>query len=158
MKLYYFVAIATVSLVFSAIFSSTGIAQRNSTTVHSFTAKLTGAAEEPQRNPSNNGGANVTIYGQNKLCYKLYANINDATAAHIHKGTNGFNGAVVIPLATPTEVMSTKCVLVKSELLQAISSDPADYYVNIHNRKNPNGAMRGQLTVKGAMSEKPSNR
>lgn len=115
-----------------------------------FQTSLTGAAEVPgPGDPDGSGTAKVFVnHGQKRVCYELaVANIDPATAAHIHIGAVGVAGPVVVPLAPPsgTPATSSGCVAVTAELAKAILKNPAGYYVNVHNAAFPAGAVRGQL-------------
>jgi hypothetical protein len=82
----------------------------------------------------------------NKLCYLLTApGIDKPTAAHIHKGAAGENGAPVVTLETPADGTSGACVELKADLAKALLASPEGYYVNVHNAAYPAGAARGQL-------------
>jgi hypothetical protein len=85
--------------------------------------------------------------GQGELCYTLtVANIDPATAAHVHIAPAGIAGPVVIPLAAPTSGSSAGCITgVDRDLLKAIVQNPEAYYVNVHNTAYPGGAVRDQL-------------
>lgn len=75
-------------------------------------------------------------------------------AAHIHEGARGTNGPVVANLAWPQDGQAADC-LTEGEagkfptgepgIVQRILSNPADFYVNVHNTAFPGGAVRGQL-------------
>lgn len=85
---------------------------------------------------------------QNKLCFALTVdNVDPTTAAHIHKGTAGMNGPVVVPLTAPTMSpgASSGCVTIDPALLKDIQDKSTGYYVNVHNAKFKDGALRGQL-------------
>lgn len=112
-------------------------------------AELTGAAEVPgPGDPDGTGHASVTVNpGKSEVCYELHvANIDPATAAHIHVGAAGEAGPVVVGLAAPTNGMSSGCATVDRELALAILKHPDQYYVNVHNASFPAGAVRGQLS------------
>ena len=85
--------------------------------------------------------------GQSELCYTLtVANIDAATAAHVHIAPAGIAGPVVIPLAAPTTGSSAGCITgLDRDLLKAIVQNPEAYYVNVHNAAYPGGAVRDQL-------------
>ena len=109
---------------------------------------LTGAAETPgPGDPDGSGTASVVVNpGQARICYELtVANIDAASAAHIHEAPVGANGPVRVSLAPPNDGDSSGCVDVSRELALEILKRPADYYVNIHNAAFPSGAIRGQL-------------
>jgi hypothetical protein len=110
---------------------------------------LTGEAEIPgPGDPDGSGFATITVNpGQELLCYELsVAGIAPATAAHVHFGSPGEAGPVVVGLAPPTSGFSSGCVFVDRGLAKAIIKNPSLYYVNVHNDPYPGGALRGQLS------------
>ena len=110
---------------------------------------LTGAAEIPgPGDPDGSGTADLTVNpGLEQICYTLTVeDIEPARAAHIHIGSAGTAGPVVVGLAPPTSGTSSGCVDVNRELALAIIQDPQNYYVNVHNASYPAGALRGQLS------------
>lgn len=87
----------------------------------------------------------------NELCYILNADaVDQPTAAHIHVGGPGEDGAPVVPLATPDDGASGGCVTLEADLAQALVANPGGYYVNIHNAAYPGGAARAQLRGQAA--------
>jgi CHRD domain len=48
----------------------------------------------------------------------------------------------VVPLP---EGETSGCTTIVDDLAAAISADPEDFYVNVHNAEFPAGAIRGQL-------------
>jgi hypothetical protein len=117
-------------------------------------AKLTTAVPGPG-DPDGTGNAMVKVY-KTKLCYTLSVmNIKPATAAHIHQGAKGQTGPIVVPtdqtsfnLPRPT---SSGCEPIPSSLSTAIRQNPSNYYVNVHNKPYPEGAIRGQLRMMKGM-------
>ena len=115
-------------------------------------ATLTGAAEVPgPGDPDGSGTAHITLnQGQGEVCFEL--TVSDitlpATAAHIHVGTAGVAGGVVVTLVPPdASGSSSGCATgVDKDLIKAIRQNPAGYYVNVHNADFPAGAVRGQLS------------
>lgn len=110
---------------------------------------LTGAAEVPGPGDTDgSGSASITVNpGKNQVCYKVtVANIDVATAAHIHDADVGVAGPVVVGLNAPdASGASSGCATVTRELALEILKDPGEYYVNVHNAAFPDGAVRGQL-------------
>ena len=111
-------------------------------------ANLTTAVPGPG-DPDGTGTAMIKVY-KTKLCYNISVmNIKRATEAHIHQGAKGQTGPVVVPtdqtsfnLPRPT---SSGCEPIPSSLSTAIRQNPSNYYVNVHNKPFPDGAIRGQL-------------
>ena len=111
-------------------------------------ADLTGAAEVPgPGDPDGTGRAEITIVDRtDNLCYTVtVANIEPATAAHIHRGAPGVAGPPVVTLDPPGDGESQACLSVASALADEIERLPGSFYVNVHNARYPNGAVRGQL-------------
>ncbi len=81
-----------------------------------------------------------------QFCYLLnVSGIAPATAAHVHVGGAGENGAPVITLAAPTDGASGGCQPIAADLAQKLLANPGGYYVNVHNAAFPGGVIRGQL-------------
>ena len=99
--------------------------------------------------PNGHGHAVVKVY-KARVCYTLSARgIKPATLAHIHKGRKGVAGDIVVPtdgssfkLPRPT---SSGCEAISNKLSMKLRHKPSHYYVNIHNKPYPDGAIRGQL-------------
>ena len=113
-----------------------------------YTVQMTGAAERP--GPGDPGGTGTATFrvnpGQGRICYTLtVANIEPATAAHIHRVPPD-PGPVVVPLAAPTDGSSDGCADVTRALAQEIIQHPERFYVNVHNAPHPGGAVRGNLS------------
>lgn len=94
------------------------------------------------------------------LCYSLTVrNIDRPTSAHVHAGERGRTGPIVITLRTPTNGESRGCVTaddgrragsasrgLTTRQLREIATEPHRFYVDVHNRPFPKGAVRGQLS------------
>lgn len=111
-----------------------------------FTVTMTGKAERPKGDPNGRGTAKIKIEAsKGELCYRLsWSAIATPNAAHIHKGRRGVAGPVVVPLFGGAAKHSG-CVKASKSLLAKIVKSPASYYVNVHNTRYPNGAIRAQL-------------
>lgn len=104
-----------------------------------------------------NGNGEAYVFGidgdATTLCYVLIVDgIATATAAHIHEGAAGTNGPVVANLAAPGDGDAADCLtegetgkFPTGEKVSDILTNPAGYYVNVHNPEYPGGAIRGQL-------------
>jgi hypothetical protein len=113
-----------------------------------YRVRLTGGkAETPPGAPQGTGDAVIAFHGSSLVCWRfahLHGLIN-ATFAHIHIGAKGKSGNIVVPLSTGPALHHQGCVTVSAVLVKAIERHPADYYVNIHSKQYPNGAVRAQL-------------
>ena len=112
------------------------------------TVSMTGSAEVPGPGDTDGtGSATITLnHGQGEVCYELsVANIEKATAAHIHKGAIGEAGDVKVPLTAAADGSWKGCAKADKDLIKDIMQNPANYYVNIHTADFPKGAIRGQL-------------
>lgn len=111
-------------------------------------ANLNGAQEVPGPGDRNGtGDAKVIVSSPNTVCYVLRArNIAPAQAAHIHEAPRGVAGPIVVELEPPTDGFSSGCERVGRALARDLKRNPSDYYVNVHNRPFPDGAIRGQLS------------
>jgi hypothetical protein len=113
------------------------------------TATLTRAAEVPgPGDPQGSGTVQLTLDpDKGEVCYELHvANMQEATAAHIHEGAMGKEGAVTVPLETPKAGSAKGCTRADAPVIIAIMQKPDGYYVNVHNAAFPKGAVRGQLS------------
>jgi hypothetical protein len=97
------------------------------------------------------GSATIIFPTATSICFGIVVNgiVSPPTLAHIHSGTSGINGPIVIPLTPPVTGnpgASSGCVSpVAAATILAIRADPTKFYVNVHNKPFPAGTMRGQL-------------
>jgi len=95
------------------------------------------------------GSGNITVVvdpPKGTACYIMNVGaLENVTAAHIHIGGPGENGRPVVPLEAPEGGTSGGCAPVAAELSAALLANPGGYYVNVHTRAFPGGAIRGQL-------------
>lgn len=108
---------------------------------------LSGGQETAAGDVDGHGFFTYSIEGTT-FCWTLsWQDIAAPSAAHVHVGPRGVAGPIVISLDVdgvpgPDE---SGCTTITAELAAAISADPRDYYVNVHNAEFPPGAIRGQL-------------
>ena len=128
---------------------------------HEFGANLTGQQEVPPVDTQGVGEAIFVPIQPANETIDFYVNatgIQAVTQAHIHSGSPGENGPIVVTLFTLNPVqngvsingsiaannlegpMQGKTV---AELIDAIKSNTT--YVNVHTEQNPEGELRGQL-------------
>ena len=95
------------------------------------------------------GSGNITVVvdpPKGTACYIMnVAGLEAVTAAHIHSGGPGETGRPVVTLEAPEGGTSGGCVPVNADISAAILGSPGSYYVNVHTRAFPQGAIRGQL-------------
>jgi hypothetical protein len=125
------------------------------------TGTFSGAVEVPVGDPDASGTALVRLnVAEGLVCFKLVVRGADPlSAAHIHQAPTGEPGPVVVPLATPaatagdSSVQQSKgCVSADPALISTIKANPAQFYVNVHNRQFPAGVVRAQLRT---LKERP---
>ncbi len=138
-------------------------------TTEMFSATLAGDKEVPSVDTDARGSAGFSQPHFNNMSFGIQvSNIEKVTAAHIHEGKEGDNGPVVVTLFkaennTGTGPVNGQLVggsitnemlegplegkTVEIDLVKIIQDGEA--YVNVHTTDNPNGAIRGQITVGG---------
>jgi hypothetical protein len=82
------------------------------------------------------------------VCYRLHAEsvTLPTIAAHIHRGGAGVNGPVVVPFSAPgANGNSSGCTAAAASLIDQILGNLAGFYVNVHTKEHPGGAIRAQL-------------
>ena len=135
--------------------ASQAMAQGQSPSRPPFFAVLLGGNEVSDEGEANVGdpngvGSATTLIDDTTLCFGLTVNnLDQPTAAHIHRGHAGVNGPVVVPLTAPESGdpgASSDCrPEVDPTLLREIRANPGGFYVNVHTGQFPAGAIRGQL-------------
>lgn len=116
-----------------------------------FFAVLSGGNEVPAGAgaPNGSGVASLLLLGRSTVCYSvLVSGIDTPTEFHVHRGVAGTEGDVVVPFLPPTSGnpgSASGCVTGSAVMLGAIRSTPTAFYVNVHTRNFPEGAVRGQL-------------
>jgi len=132
-----------------------------------FTASLSGDKEVPPVTTNAKGTVGFSQPHLNNMSFGIQVfGIDKVTGAHIHLGKEGQNGPVVATLfkaqnETGTGPLNGQLVggsitngmlegplagkALETDLVKAIQNGEA--YVNVHTADNPNGAIRGQITV-----------
>ena len=135
---------------------------------------LTPSEETPAVTASSSGTANLIISDTNEVSVQLIvANIDSVTAAHIHAGSPGVAGPIMVNL-TPTYALvrgqrvarhlpdsatTLNGVLSHVNVTRGVTAFSAPFtfdslltrinngtaYVNVHTRVNPSGEIRGQI-------------
>ncbi|WP_156727946.1 CHRD domain-containing protein [Streptomyces apocyni] len=122
----------------------------------SLVAVLTGDQEVPGDDGAAVGAhggkaiAQVKIKG-NRVVFSLHwKGIDAPSAGHIHLGAKGQNGEVKVPLFTTAMPKTARAAaghtaVEDAALAKALRAQPSSFYVNLHTKKFPGGAVRGQL-------------
>jgi hypothetical protein len=123
----------------------------SSTTPLYFSAALSGANEVgTPGDPDGSAKSLVEINGDRVTFAFLWKGIQAPTMGHIHVGAAGISGGVKVPLfgsvmPAATDGAAGVVTVTDPSLVAAITSHPADFYLNLHTADFPAGAVRGQL-------------
>lgn len=136
------------SLLATATLANAALAQTVSSGGRPFSITLTGAAEVPgPGDPDGSGTGKITLnHGQGRVCFKFaVSNVDNITAAHIHRGGTTVAGPVVVGLFSGGFDNEGCTENVSRALIKEIMQFPGRFYVNIHSTAHPAGAIRAQL-------------
>lgn len=90
-----------------------------------------------------------------KLCWDirgLVGSVDDVTAMHVHSGSKGEEGPVVVEFISGNEGCTEVAAgggLINESDLRDLAEGPTNFYVDVHSQRYPDGAVRGQLERKG---------
>ena len=110
--------------------------------------RLEGSQRVPVVNTATAGTFAVTAdpVAGTLIAHANTSGVDDATAAHLHDGFAGLNGAVAIGLTQdPGNVARWSAVGVAIDANQLAALRAGRLYVNIHTPANPGGEIRGQV-------------
>lgn len=133
-------ALAGIAVLFAATASAATV---------KFQATLTNASEVPPTKSTGSGEAQVSLdTATHEITYDVtFSGFSSAvTAAHIHgPAAPGKNAGVIVPLGNnPTSPIHGTAKLTAAQQRQLTDGL---YYINVHTKNNPGGAIRGQLTA-----------
>lgn len=151
------IAIATglLSGLLSSVVAGPAMAQADAGAVY-FAAGLIGRNEVPAAGgPAVNdrdgrATAVIKIEGDEVSFALRWKNVGAPTAAHIHLGSAGANGAVKIGffgtvLPGTARAVTGTVKVTDAALLASLRDNPTGFYANLHTGEFPGGAVRGQL-------------
>jgi hypothetical protein len=123
-----------------------------------FAAALNGRNEVPVAGGPATGDKDgqavglLRIQGSQLTFAAKWNQIGTPTAAHIHAGKPGTNGAIQVPLfgaglADGITAVTGTVTITDKALLDKLKADPTGFYVNLHTAEFPGGAVRGQMSA-----------
>ena len=111
-------------------------------------AKLLGKNEVPKGSPTGSGIVTLHLStAKGTVCWTFakVKGIGTPQVAHIHKGKARTSGPIFVPLGGRYKAKG--CTKAPKSSIGAVEEHPNSYYVNVHTKKYPNGAIRGQLVA-----------
>ncbi|HEX2398661.1 MAG TPA: CHRD domain-containing protein, partial [Mycobacterium sp.] len=145
---------ALVALVATQLLVTVGVV--SAAGAETFKASLSGAQESPAVSGSGTGSATFTISADGtSIAYSVtYSGLTGAVvAAHIHAGSVGVSGPIILPLTPAASPMTGTLTAADFKAAGGITTfDGAlaairagGTYVNLHTAAHPGGEIRGQL-------------
>lgn len=114
-----------------------------------YTARLSGDQENPPVTTASRGVAEFLVdTTANRLRFAVHVTgmTMAATASHIHTGTAGINGGVLIDLSDPGPVPSGDYIGTRTIAAASVADlEAGRWYVNVHSAGFPAGEIRGQI-------------
>ena len=143
--------IAVALIAVSMTFGAASAAQATTSSITKLKVTATGAAESANSGAVTGNATGIFLLNEvrNTVCSIIKSEgLVGVTAAHIHKGAKGVDGAVVATINISRFNNGASCVKVSHAVLSEIAMNPAGYYFNVHTKAIPSGAVRGQLAIK----------
>jgi len=107
--------------------------------------QLSGDQEVPPVKTAATGSGMFAIAADNTIAGSITTKSVAGTAAHIHEGEAGKNGAVIIPLTKGSNDTYSIPAGTKLSESQMAAFKAGKLYVNVHSSANPGGEIRAQL-------------
>ena len=117
-------------------------------TTSTLSAALSGDQETTPTITGALGAGSLTLSSPSRtLTGGITINGMSATAAHVHLGDTGNNGAVIVGLTESAPASGTWAVAANTVLTeaQAAAFSSGGLYFNVHSTENPSGEIRGQI-------------
>jgi hypothetical protein len=112
---------------------------------HNVKVALSGDQEVPPATTSASGSGTIAIASDKSVSGSVTTTGVEGMAAHIHVGSPGKNGPVIIPLTKSGDNGWSVPAGAKLTDAQYDSFKAGDLYVNVHSAKYKGGEIRGQL-------------
>lgn len=119
-----------------------------------YSIKLSGREVPEGGDPDGQGSAKLDLNPQQEqACFSIsWSGLHgDVTALHLHEAAQGNEGPHWIDFFNNqhfpgSNSMASGCVPAARDKINAVISNPARYYLNLHSTAFEKGAIRGQLT------------
>ncbi len=145
--------LAMLAAVIAGPLGAAAIAESAVAAEKTFSSSMSGRQEVPAKGDRNGRGtARITTdAARGRVCFRItLTRVGTVTAGHIHRGRKGKAGPVVVALFGEATRKPRGCVRgVEKRTIRRIERNPGAYYVNVHNQRHPDGAVRGQLREQG---------
>jgi CHRD domain len=109
---------------------------------------LSGDQEVPPVTTSASANGTITVSPNKSVTGNITVSGMEPTAAHIHEGAQGENGAVIIPLTKSSDNTWSVPAGAKLTDAQYKSYLAGNLYVNVHSAAHKGGEIRAQLRPK----------
>ena len=139
---------AVVRILLVAALAATEFACATAPRTPAYCAELKGAGPASDAlDPDASGTARLELVGTSIRFHVMTSpNLGKVVATHLHQGGAGVNGPMAIELNPGFEGTAFEgSVAVDADLSAKVLANPSQYYVKLHSRKFPGGAIRGQL-------------
>ncbi len=145
--------LAVLAAVMAGPFATATIAESAVAAEKSLTSSMSGRKEVPKRGDANGRGtARITTdMARQRICFRItLKRVGTVNAGHIHPGKRGVANPPVVALFSKATRRPRGCVRnVDRAMIRRIQRNPGKFYVNVHNKRHPDGAVRGQLKERG---------
>lgn len=128
-----------------AIAATTLVALAGAASASEINAKLSGDQEVPAVTTPAWGSGQFTVNEDMTISGSVKTTGVKATAAHIHEGAPGVNGAVAVPLTMKGDNEWVVPAGAKLTMAQMDALKAGNLYVNVHSDAHKGGEIRGQL-------------
>jgi hypothetical protein len=147
------------SLLLLTGLGSLGCSDNSNMVQAGYTATLTGTTVVPPVVTSSTGSTTMSFDGKSTMTYHVVLNaITGVTQVHIHSGSPGATGPVRVTLYNGPKTGDERGTLtdgsfgtadVQGESLDSLLGELRDgtAYVDVHTGDNPEGALRGQVSL-----------
>ena len=106
---------------------------------------LSGSQEVPPVTTSATGSGTITVAADQSIAGTIKTTGVKGTAAHIHLGSAGTNGEVLIPLTKAGDDGWAVGPGAKLQDAHYQAFKDGNLYINVHSAAHPNGDIRGQI-------------